>query len=60
MKFSELYRLLEKNGWKREEGTRHAKYVHPDFVKPIFVGRHPGAEVPKGTLEGILKGVGLK
>jgi len=60
MKFSELYRLLEGNGWEEKRGKKHQKYVHPDFQFPIPVGRHPSKEVPKGTLEAILKKVGLK
>jgi predicted RNA binding protein YcfA (HicA-like mRNA interferase family) len=60
MKFSELYRLLETNGWVKQKGKRHIKYVHPDFAKPIPVGRHLSKEVPKGTLETILKEAGLK
>ena len=60
MKFSELYQLLENNGWKREEGKRHSKYVHPDCPTFIPVGRHPSKEVPKGTLNQILKVAGLK
>lgn len=31
VKFSELYRLLESNGWKIKKGSRHFKYVHSDF-----------------------------
>mgnify|MGYP002647581300 CR=1 FL=1 len=60
MKFSELYKMLEKNGWKREEGKKHAQYVHPDYPTFIPVGRHPSKEVPTGTLEKILKDSGLK
>jgi predicted RNA binding protein YcfA (HicA-like mRNA interferase family) len=60
MKFSELYRLLEENGWTKKKGTKHAKYVHPDFTKPIPVGRHPSKEVPTGTLEVIKREAGLK
>jgi len=60
MKFSELYRKLEDNGWIREEGKRHAKYVHPDFETFVPVGRHPSKEVPTGTLNKILKDTGLK
>ncbi len=59
-KFSELYRLLEANGWKITEGKRHRKYVHPDFDFFIPVGRHRSAEVPTGTLNSILRAAGLK
>jgi predicted RNA binding protein YcfA (HicA-like mRNA interferase family) len=60
MKFSELYRLLERNGWVRQEGGKHAKYVHPDFKFPVPAGRHKSDEVPTGTLNAILKQAGLK
>lgn len=60
MKFSELYRLLEENGWEKKEGKKHSKYVHPDYSTFIPVGRHKSKEVPKGTLEKILKDAGLK
>lgn len=64
MKFNELYKLLESRGWQKEKGEKsggkHKKYVHPDFKNPIPVGRHPGKEVPTGTLNTILKAAGLK
>lgn len=60
VKFSELYRLLESNGWIKSKGKRHTKYVHPDFDFFIPVGRHSSAEVPTGTLNAILKAAGLK
>ena len=60
MKFSELYRLLEANGWEIKKGKKHYKYVHPDFKHPIMVGRHKTQEVPPGLLGAILKGAGLK
>ncbi|MDU1906404.1 MAG: type II toxin-antitoxin system HicA family toxin [Dysgonomonas sp.] len=60
MKFSELCRLLEKNGWVKNEGGNHSKYVHPDSDNIIIVGRHPSKEVPTGTLNKILKDAGLK
>jgi predicted RNA binding protein YcfA (HicA-like mRNA interferase family) len=60
MKFSELYRLLEDNGWTKKKGRKHAKYVHPDFPTPVPVGRHPSKEVPTGTLDKILRETGLK
>lgn len=65
MKFSELYRLLERNGWKekpgKQKGKKHSKYVHPSYPSAfILVGRHPSQEVPTGTLDEILKKAGLK
>jgi len=61
MTFAELERKLKKEGWRREEGTKHAFMVHPD--KPgvkIMLGRHSSKEVPTGTVERILKVAGLK
>ena len=60
MKFSEFYKLLEKNGWTLEQGKRHYHYVHKDFDNFIPVGRHPSKEIPKGTLQAMLKQAGLK
>ena len=60
VKFSELYRLLESNGWKIKKGSRHFKYVHSDFDFFIPVGRHKSAEVPTVTLNSILRAAGLK
>lgn len=60
VKFSELYRLLESNGWTIKNGKRHHKYVHPDYDFFIPVGRHKSQEVPNGTLKSILEQAGLK
>lgn len=60
VKFSELYRMLEANGWVLEKGKKHHKYVHPDFDYFIPVGRHVSKEVPRGTLDSILKASRLK
>ena len=50
MKFSEFYKLLEEHGWRKDGGSRHEHYVHPDYDYFIPVGRHLSKEVPKGTL----------
>jgi predicted RNA binding protein YcfA (HicA-like mRNA interferase family) len=60
MKYSEFYRLIEQHGWTIKGGKGHYKYVHPDFPYFIPVGRHKTQEIPKGTLEGMLKAAGLK
>jgi predicted RNA binding protein YcfA (HicA-like mRNA interferase family) len=59
MKYSELYRMLEKNGWVLKRTNKHRVYVNPKFEKPLIVPNHPGTEVPKGTLGSIKKGAGL-
>lgn len=60
MKYSEFYKLIEAAGWTIDDGTKHYKYVHPDFDYFIPVGRHPSKEIPKGTLEKMMKEAGLK
>jgi predicted RNA binding protein YcfA (HicA-like mRNA interferase family) len=60
MKFSELYRLLEKDGWVlKKQGAKHARYAKPGHAS-IPVGRHPAREVPTGTLKAIQRETGLK
>lgn len=43
MKFSELYRKLERAGWYRDQGrgARHRIYVHH---------KRPGIVIPEGTI----------
>lgn len=60
MKYSEFYKLIEGAGWTISKGKNHYKYVHPDFDYFIPVGRHSSKEIPKGTLEGMMKAAGLK
>lgn len=60
MKYSEFYKLIEAQGWTISGGKNHYKYVHPDFDYFIPVGRHPAKEIPRGTLEQMMKAVGLK
>lgn len=60
MKYSEFYKLIEGAGWTLSKGKRHYKYVNPDFDYFIPVGRHPAKEIPRGTLEKMMKDAGLK
>ena len=61
MKFSELVRLLEKNGFEllKEKGSirYYAKPGHPKIIRVDF---HGAKEVPTGTCKAILKAAGLK
>ncbi|MCJ7743740.1 MAG: type II toxin-antitoxin system HicA family toxin [Dehalococcoidales bacterium] len=61
MKFSELVRLLERNGFKlvREKGSIRY-YAKPGVDKLIRIDYHGSREVPTGTCEAILKASGLK
>ncbi|RFS20586.1 type II toxin-antitoxin system HicA family toxin [Chitinophaga silvatica] len=60
MKFSELRRLLQRDGWYIERTVRHHIYRHPTKAGKIPVSKHDKEEVPKGTLNSILKAAGLK
>jgi predicted RNA binding protein YcfA (HicA-like mRNA interferase family) len=61
VKFSELVKLLERNGFDiiREKGSIHY-YSKPGVDKLIRIDYHGPKEVPKGTCEAILKAAGLK
>jgi predicted RNA binding protein YcfA (HicA-like mRNA interferase family) len=61
MRFSELVRLLEKNGFSliKEKGSvrYYGKGSWPNLVRVDFRG---AKEVPSGTCHAILKAAGLK
>ena len=61
MKFSELVRVLEQNGFHllREKGSirYYSKPGHPRLVRIDF---HGAKEVPTGTCHAILKAAGIK
>lgn len=62
MKTSELIKLLKKSKlcYLVEHGGEHDKW-HSDITgKDFRVPRHPGKDIPKGTLNAILKDAGLK
>ncbi len=61
MKFSELVRLLERNGFelvKKKGSIRY--YAKPGVDKLIRIDYHGSKEVPSGTREAILKAAELK
>lgn len=61
MKFSELVKLLEGNGFNlvRQKGSIRY-YAKPGVEKLIRVDYHGAKEVPTGTCHAILKAAGLK
>jgi predicted RNA binding protein YcfA (HicA-like mRNA interferase family) len=61
MKFSELVRLLEQNGFKliKEKGSIRY-YGKPAWDKLIRIDYHGSKEVPTGTCYAILKTAGLR
>ena len=61
MKFSELVRLLEQNGFRivKEKGSIRY-YGKAGWDKLIRVDYHGSKEAPKGTCHAILKAAGIK
>ena len=61
MKFSELVKILEKNGFHliKEKGSirYYSKLGNQNLVRVDF---HGAKEVPKGTCHAILKAAGIK
>jgi predicted RNA binding protein YcfA (HicA-like mRNA interferase family) len=61
MKFSELVRLLEKNGFGlvKEKGSIRY-YGKPGHDRLIRIDFHGAKEIPAGTCHAILKAAGIK
>lgn len=58
MKASELRRKLAKVGCTFTEGTKHL-IIHYEGERSLMP-RHPAKEIKAGTLQGILKKLGIK
>lgn len=61
MKVSEVLELLENDGWTlvRTRGS-HRQYVHPKKTGLVTVAGKRSVEIPRGTLNSILKQAQLK
>ena len=61
MKVRELLKELEEDGWQlvRTKGS-HRQYKHPSKPGTVTIAGKSSVEVPKGTLNAILKQSGLK
>ena len=60
MKVKDLVKQLRDDGWvKKEQKGSHLQLVHPTKKGKITVPVH-GGDIPKGTLNVILKQAGLK
>jgi predicted RNA binding protein YcfA (HicA-like mRNA interferase family) len=61
MKYNELLRLLNENGWTiiRQSGG-HIIMAHQEKKGKIILPFHAGKEVKKGLLKNILKQTGIK
>lgn len=61
MRYSELVRLIEKNGCAvYREGKNHTIYINTKTNKKFPVPHHKTKEVPPGTLKSILRDAGIK
>lgn len=61
MKFSELVRLLEENGFRLVKAQGSIRYYgKPGLDRLVRIDYHGSREVPSGTCHAILKAAGLK
>jgi len=61
LKFSELVRLLERNGFEMVKEKGSVRYYGKEGLnKLIRVDYHGSREIPMGTCDAILKAAGLK
>lgn len=61
MKVRDVIKLVERDGWflVRTRGS-HRHYKHAAKPGLVTIAGHPGVDMPKGTLNSILKQAGLK
>ena len=61
MKVRELIRLLEEDRWylARTKGS-HRQFKHPEKSGTVTVAGKASIDIPRGTLNSILKQAGLK
>ncbi|TAH02235.1 MAG: type II toxin-antitoxin system HicA family toxin [Sphingobacteriales bacterium] len=61
MKYSELFKLLKKDGWliTRQTGS-HVIMLHPTKSQQLTVPNHGSKEVKKGLCNAILKQAEIK
>jgi predicted RNA binding protein YcfA (HicA-like mRNA interferase family) len=61
MKFSELVRLIEQNGFELIKEKGSIRYYGKSGVKNLIrIDYHGSKEIPSGTCNAILKAAGLK
>lgn len=61
MKFRELVRLIEDDGWvlHRQRGS-HQQFNHPTKPGLVTIAGKPSADVPRGTAANILRQAGIE
>jgi predicted RNA binding protein YcfA (HicA-like mRNA interferase family) len=62
MRYSELARQLRKLGCElyRQGAGSHEVWWNPHTKRRTVIARHPSREIPKGTLNGILRDLGIE
>lgn len=63
VKYRQLLRMRNDDGWRHERTTgSHMMHVHPTKPGPIVVpaGGKEGQDMPRGTLNSILKQAGIR
>ena len=61
MKVREAIKLIEDDGWRlaRTRGS-HRQFKHASKPGLVTIAGQPGVDIPRGTLNSILKQAGLK
>jgi predicted RNA binding protein YcfA (HicA-like mRNA interferase family) len=61
MKVRDAIKLIENDGWylARTRGS-HRQFKHPRKLGLVTISGHPSVDIPRGTLNSILKQSGLK
>lgn len=60
MKVKELIKLLKADGWQeKDQKGSHLQLIHATKAGKVTIPVH-GGDIPKGTLNSILKQAGLK
>jgi predicted RNA binding protein YcfA (HicA-like mRNA interferase family) len=61
VKVREVIRLIEQDGWYvvRQRGS-HRQFKHHQKRGVVTIAGHPGVDMPRGTLNSVLKQAGLK
>jgi len=61
VKVAELIQLIERDGWylARTRGS-HRQFKHPAKPGLVTIAGKPSTDIPRGTLNSVLKQAGLK
>ena len=61
MKYREVIRLVERDGWEREsQKGSHRQFKHPTKRGRVTIAGHPSKDVPPKTLKSILEQAQIK